>query len=89
MSQEDLLSRLMTDQQKERTPMTMTHDQLLTVAQVAERLALKPATIRRMILERRIDVVRPSVRAVRVPLSAVEKIMEHGFRPALQRGDGQ
>ncbi|BCA54650.1 hypothetical protein W02_17900 [Nitrospira sp. KM1] len=55
---------------------------LLTVAQTAERLGLKEATIRRMILERRIDTVRPSIRAVRVPESAVLRILEGGYRAA-------
>jgi excisionase family DNA binding protein len=58
-------------------------EKLLTVLEVAERLALKPATIRRMILTRRIETVRPSVRAVRVPESAVRRIIERGYRPAV------
>lgn len=56
---------------------------LLTVAEVSVRLGLKEATVRRMILERRIDTVRPSARAVRVPESSVSKILERGFRPAI------
>ena len=62
----------------------MTSDQLLTVRQVAERLGLKESTIRRMILQRRIDTVRPALRAVRVPESAVQRIVQEGFRPAMQ-----
>jgi excisionase family DNA binding protein len=58
-------------------------DKLLTVREVADRLGLKEATIRRMILQRRIDTVRPSVRAVRVPESAIRAILEKGYRPAL------
>jgi len=61
----------------------MTIERLLTVAETAERLGLKEATIRRMILQRRIDTVRPSVRAVRVPEGAIKKILEGGYRPAL------
>ena len=56
---------------------------LLTVDEVAERLALKPSTVRRMIVERRIDTIRPSIRAVRIPESSVEMILEKGFRPAI------
>ncbi len=62
----------------------MREDQLLTVDEAAQRLCLKPATIRRMILQRRIDTVRPSARAVRVPESTSKKILEQGFRPAIE-----
>ncbi len=65
----------------------MKEDSLLTVSQVAERLSLRESTVRRMILERRIDTVRPSVRAVRIPASAVSRILERGFRPAVERQD--
>lgn len=58
-------------------------EKLLTVPQVAEQLGLKEATIRRMILQRRVETVRPSVRAVRIPESAVRRIIERGFRPAV------
>lgn len=64
----------------------MSSDQLLTVRQVAERLALKESTIRRMILQRRIDTVRPAMRAVRVPESAVQRIVQEGFQPAMELG---
>ena len=59
------------------------NERLLTVPIVAERLGLKASTIRRMILERRIAVVRPSVRAVRIPESVVEGILKQGYRPVL------
>ena len=62
----------------------MINDKLLTVMEAAIRLGLKESTIRRMILERRIDTVRPSVRAVRVPESAIRAILEKGYRPAVQ-----
>lgn len=62
----------------------MIEERLLTVEETAQRLGLKPATIRRMIFQRRIDTVRPSVRAVRVPESAVRKILENCYRPAVQ-----
>ena len=60
----------------------MMNDRLLSVPQVAERLGLKESTIRRMILERRIDTVRPAIRAVRVPESAIKKIVRRGYRAA-------
>ncbi len=62
----------------------MTEDRLLTVDEAAQQLRLKPATIRRMILQRRIDTIRPLARAVRVPESAIKKILEQGFRPAVE-----
>jgi excisionase family DNA binding protein len=59
-------------------------EKLLTVGEAASALALKPSTIRRMVLERRIDVVRPVKRAVRIPASAVEARIKAGYRPAIQ-----
>ena len=49
-------------------------EKLLTVPQVAEQLGLKEATIRRMILQRRVETVRPSVRAVRIPESCAAPV---------------
>ena len=59
---------------------------LLTVEEVAETFGLRVSTIRRMILERRIDTVRPSRRSVRIPEVAVEQILKTNFRPALPKG---
>ena len=56
---------------------------LLTVAEAANRMGLKESTVRRMILERRIDTVRPSVRAVRIPEAAVLRIIEQGYCQAI------
>ena len=61
-------------------------ERLLNVAETAERLGLKESTIRRMILERRIDTVRPSRRSVRIPEAAVEQILKTNYRPALPEG---
>lgn len=61
-------------------------ERLLTVRQVAEQLCLKESTIRRMVLERRIDIVKPSRRAVRIPEAAVRRILERGYRPAVPVG---
>ena len=58
--------------------------QLLTVEEAALRLGLKPCTIRRWILERRIDYVKNG-RSVRIPQEAVERIITEGFRPAIQK----
>jgi len=56
--------------------------QLLTVAQVAQRLAVKESTIRAWLLARRLSRVRIMRRAVRVPLSEVERIIAEGTLPA-------
>jgi excisionase family DNA binding protein len=52
----------------------MTSDQLLTVAEVAERLRLHPITVRRHITAGRLPAVRIG-RSVRVPASAVEALV--------------
>ena len=62
--------------------MATTSKQLLTVAQVAERLGLKPATIRRRILERRLPYVKLG-RAVRIPVEDVEALIASSYRPAI------
>ncbi len=56
---------------------------LLTVEEVAEILGLRVSTIRRMILERRIDTIRPSRRSVRIPQKTVEQILKTNYRPAI------
>ncbi len=60
---------------------------LLSVDEAASRLGLKPSTVRKMVLQRRIDVVRPSRRAVRIPSIAVQRILEDGYRPAIADGE--
>lgn len=64
----------------------VTGETLWKVPEAAQRLGLQASTVRRMILERRIDTVRPSIRAVRIPESAIKKILERGFRPAVSEG---
>ncbi|MDR4493365.1 MAG: helix-turn-helix domain-containing protein [Nitrospirales bacterium] len=56
--------------------------QLLTVEEAAKRLGLKIATIRRRILERKIDYVKNG-RSVRIPVETVERMIHQGYRPAL------
>lgn len=56
---------------------------LLTCEEVAGVLGLRVSTIRRLILERRIDTVRPSRRSVRIPEAAVEQILKTNYRPAI------
>ena len=63
--------------------MTMICSKLLTVEEAATRLGLKVSTLRRRILERRIDYVKNG-RSVRIPLEAVERIITSGYRPAIE-----
>jgi len=62
-------------------------ENLLTVAQVAVALGLKISTVRKMIRERRIDVVRPTAKAVRIPPAAVQSIIRAGYTPAVKSED--
>ena len=63
--------------------MAITSKQLLTVAQVADRLGLKQATIRRRILERKLPYVKLG-RAVRIPEEAIETLIASSYRPAIE-----
>ena len=56
----------------------------LTVVESAARLGLKPSTVRKLILTRRIGFTKIG-RAVRIPETEVERIIEAGFQPAIQR----
>ena len=56
-------------------------------AEVAERLGLKVATIRKMIYKRELPVVRPTKRAVRVREDDLDAIVRRGYQPA-RRGQG-
>lgn len=61
-------------------------DRLLRVGEAAERLGLKEATVRRMIYDRAIPVVRPTGgRAVRIRASDLEAIMRRGYQPAVRK----
>ena len=57
---------------------------LLRVSEAAIRLGLQQSTIRRMISERKIDVVRPTGRAVRISEGTIDDILLKGYRPAVQ-----
>jgi excisionase family DNA binding protein len=54
---------------------------LLKVPEAAEMLALSQTTVWQWIGDRRIGVVRLG-RAVRIPLSEIERLMEEGTTPA-------
>lgn len=54
---------------------------LLSVRQVAERLGVTEAAIRRWLLERRIASVKVGRRLIRIPSSEITRILNAGFRP--------
>jgi excisionase family DNA binding protein len=60
---------------------------LITIREAAERLGLKESTIRKYILKRQIAYVKPSVRAVRIPIEELERILAAGLRPAIPQGE--
>lgn len=63
--------------------MSTTTPRLLTVPQAATALALSRHTVRVWIAARRIAVVRLG-RAVRVPASEVERLLNEGLWPAVR-----
>jgi len=56
-------------------------DTLHDVPEVARRLGLKPSTIRKLILQKRIPVYRPSLRAVRISEKAIQDILAKASAP--------
>ena len=61
---------------------------LITIREAANRLGLKESTIRKYILKRQIAYVKPSVRAVRIPIEELERILSAGLRPAIPHAEG-
>jgi excisionase family DNA binding protein len=55
------------------------------VPEAAAKLGLKPSTIRKMILQRRIDVFRPTPNSVRISDRTINEILSKGYRPALEQ----
>jgi excisionase family DNA binding protein len=53
---------------------------LLSVSQIAERLGVTEACIRRWILERKIATVKLG-RLIRIPSAEVERLISSGLRP--------
>ena len=53
----------------------MVSTKLITIREAANRLGLKESTIRKYILKRQIAYVKPSVRAVRIPIEELERIL--------------
>ena len=65
----------------------MVSTQLITIREAANRLGLKESTIRKYILKRQIAYVKPSVRAVRIPIEELERILAAGLRPAIPQAE--
>ncbi|GMV50892.1 MAG: hypothetical protein AMXMBFR67_24350 [Nitrospira sp.] len=66
----------------------MVSTKLITIREAANRLGLKESTIRKYILKRQIAYVKPSVRAVRIPIEELERILAAGLRPAIPEAEG-
>ena len=66
----------------------MVSAKLITIREAAERLGLKESTIRKAILKRQIAYVKPSVRAVRIPIEELERILAAGLRPVIPQPEG-
>jgi excisionase family DNA binding protein len=60
-------------------------DPLLEVREVARKLGLRESTIRRLILEKKIAVYRPSARAVRISEKTIQEILSKGYTAAVAR----
>jgi len=60
---------------------------LITIREAANRLGLKESTIRKYILKRQIAYVKPSVRAVRIPIVELERILAAGLRPVIPQAE--
>jgi excisionase family DNA binding protein len=61
---------------------TATFTLMLRVPEAAERLGIQSSTMRRWIFKRKIGYVRLGGRAIRIPISEIEKLLEAGFVPA-------
>ena len=60
---------------------------LITIREAANRLGLKESTIRKYILKRQIAYVKPSVRAVRIPIEELARILAAGLRPVIPQAE--
>jgi excisionase family DNA binding protein len=61
---------------------------MLTVNQAAQEWGVKPATVRSWIWKRQIEYVKVS-RAVRIPSEEIDRVIEHGTRPAIRSARSQ
>jgi len=66
-------------------PKPQCSSRMIRVPEAAAKLGLQPSTVRRMILERRIDVFRIGKRSVRIAESTIDAILSEGYCPAVHR----
>jgi len=64
-------------------------ERLLTVAEAARLLGLKPSTLYQWAFERRIATVKLMGRALRFRESEIEKLVKRSDRPALRASTGR
>jgi excisionase family DNA binding protein len=60
-------------------------EQMLRVSEVAERLGVGERTVREWLRRGRLPRVDLAARAIRVPVSAVERLVREGLTPARSR----
>ena len=58
---------------------------LLRVEEAAEFLNIKPSTVRAWLLRRKLPFVRVGLRAVRIPLEALERLISESTIPAREQ----
>lgn len=63
--------------------MSDTPGRLLRISEAAELLALKQSTLRKWIVQGKIDVYRPGGRSVRVSEATINSLLRKGHRPAV------
>jgi len=61
---------------------------MLTIREAAQRLGIRESTVRAWTSQRRLGFVRVGRRAIRIPLSEIEKVIQRGFVPAREPSRG-
>ncbi len=58
---------------------------MLTIREGAKRQGVATVTLRNWLAQRRLEYVRLSARAIRIPLAEIERLIEAGTVPARRR----
>lgn len=58
-------------------------EKLLTVKEAAERLCLRPSTIRKWLLRRELSYVKVGKRSIRITEREVDRLITSGSRPSI------